>query len=85
MPLVDTPVEVITLVVADIPLIVVVNVLPDTFCEKELIILATPEDTPFTMTSNKLALDDAIFEFMIDVVASLPLTIEVNKLFDEIN
>ena len=55
------PFEVIIEVVAIIPLILVVNVLLDTFCENELINDLTPLLIPFTNISNILPVDDATF------------------------
>jgi hypothetical protein len=66
--------------VAVIPLILVVRVLPERDCVKEVMIDARDEDTPLTMVWMKLADEDAVFEVMIDDVADDPPRLEVRVL-----
>jgi hypothetical protein len=67
-PLVERALEVIIEEVAVTPLMVEVSVLPDETWVKELMIVASDEDTPFTIVWKRLADEDAVLEVMIEEV-----------------
>lgn len=67
-PLVERALEVMIEEVAVTPLMVEVRVLPDETWVKELIIVASDEETPFTIVWKRLADEDAVLEVMIEEV-----------------
>jgi hypothetical protein len=79
-PLVVRALDEITDDVAVTPLIVVVNVLPESDCVKELIIEVATEVIPLTIVSRIFADDDATFEVTIVDVAIDPPRFEVSIL-----
>jgi hypothetical protein len=83
VPVVERAFEEITEEVAVIPLIVVVKVLPERDCVKELMIDASEEVTPLTIVWKRFADEDAVFEVMILVVPVEPPTFEVRILAEE--
>jgi hypothetical protein len=74
--------EVITVVVAVMPLMIVVRTLPVTPCVKELIIEARVEETPLTIVWNTLADEDAVLLVTILEVAEEPPRLDVRTLPD---
>ena len=66
--------------VATNPFMLVVKVLPEDVCEKELISSTTSEVTPFTRVKNELVEVEIWFELIIVPVLTEPPTLEVRVL-----
>jgi hypothetical protein len=80
LPATETALFEMTLDVAEIPLIVVVKVLPASDCEKLFTILATLDVTPFMMVESRLPVEVATLLFTILDVALTPLVLFVKTL-----
>lgn len=73
----ETVFPVIIELVAITPLIFEVKTFPLADWANELIMFATPDEIPFTITSKKFADEDAMFEVIIDEVEVTPFTLLV--------
>lgn len=78
------PFEVIIELVAITPLIVVVKMLLLADWVKLLMIFVIPEDIPFTITSKKFPVEEAVLLLIIVLVPITPFTFEDNILLDEV-
>jgi hypothetical protein len=83
-PLVERALEEITEEVAVTPLMIVVSVLPERDCVKELMMVAREEEMPLMMVWKTLADDDAVVEVMIVDVPTDPPMLEVSVLPEEV-